>query len=124
MMSSWLFAPELILSLLAASNPGIKLPVGLEFWSAKMIVCQMPSSPYYSLTQTSARTFKPHTVAAAWIYVATSRSVCTKQVDITISHHTKFHTTKVPKYLLFLLLHQTFTVQSLQWLSYKTDNQG
>ena len=123
MMSSWLFAPELILSLLAVSKPGIKLPVGLEFWSAKMIVCQMPSFPHYSLIQTSARAFKPHTAAATWFYVATNRSVCTKQVDIIISHYTKFHTTEVPKYhLLLLLLHQAFTVLSLQWLTLKTLN--
>lgn len=69
MMSSWLLAPELILSLLAVSKPGSKLPVGLEFWSAKMIVCQMPSFLHYGLTQTSVRAFKPHT-AATWYYVA------------------------------------------------------
>jgi hypothetical protein len=34
-MSSWLFVPELTLSLLAVSKPGSKLPAGVEFWSKK-----------------------------------------------------------------------------------------
>jgi len=66
-----------------------------------------------------------HTQLLLVIMWPTRRGVGTKQVDIIISHHTKFHTTKVTKYYhLFLTLCNTQTVSKTHPASYLRGTRG